>query len=535
MTILLIFIAVVIMTCVLLNNASNKIGMPVLLAFILLGIVFGNNGLIPIKFEDYTFAENLSTVCLIFIMFYGGFGTRWESAKSVAVPAGLLASVGVVLTAGLTGLFCHFVLGWGWAESFLMGAVISSTDAASVFSILRSRKLGLKNNTAPMLEIESGSNDPFSYMLTIIMLSVIEGNASGGQITWMLVAQLVFGVGIGLAIAKIGALALKRINFSTSGFDSLFIFAIALFAYAIPAAVGGNGYLSAYLVGIMLGNAEFPGKKSLVNFFDGVTGLMQVLIFFMLGLLARPAMMHKVILPAIGIFLFLLLIARPAAVGLILSPFRKYNLKQQLCVSFVGLRGASSIVFAIFATVGESVINNDILNIVFCIVLLSISIQGYLLPLVARKLDMIDKDADVMKTFNDFSEETDLHFSEIVITDDNPWKDMMVKDIVKPSNMLFCLLIHPDGSTVVPKGNTTMREGDAVIMCTKAFRSERTLKLIEQPIPKKSKTIGKTIKEVASGGKDQIVLIRRGSENIIPNGNTVLKEGDVLFLNVMGR
>ena len=161
MELLICFIAIIIVICILLNSASNKIGMPVLLAFIVLGIIFGNNGLIPIKFEDYSFAEHISTFALILIMFYGGFGTRWQAAKKVAVPAGLLASLGVILTAGLTGLFCHFVLKWDWIESFLMGSVISSTDAASVFSILRSRKLGLKNNTAPMLEIESGSNDPF--------------------------------------------------------------------------------------------------------------------------------------------------------------------------------------------------------------------------------------------------------------------------------------------------------------------------------------------------------------------------------------
>lgn len=525
------FSAFIILACVLLNNASNKIGMPVLLAFILLGIFFGNTGIINIEARHYTSAENLSTIALIFIMFYGGFGTRWESAKSVAVPAGLLASAGVVLTAGLTGLFCHFVLRWGWVESFLTGSVISSTDAASVFSILRSRKLGLKNHTAPMLEIESGSNDPFSYMLTVLMLSIMNGNASGWNILWMLFSQLFFGAGIGILIAKICTRALRRIKFSTSGFDSLFIFAIALFSYSIPSLVGGNGYLSAYLVGIILGNSQFPGKKNLVNFFDGLTGLMQVMIFFMLGLLARPAMMHKVILPALGIFLFLLLIARPVAVGAILSPFRKYSLKQQLCVSFVGLRGASSIVFAIFATVGNSLINNDILNVVFCIVLLSISLQGFFLPFVARKLDMIDKDSDVMKTFNDFSEETDLNFSEIVISPDNPWKDKMVKDIVKPKNILFCTVIRADGSSIAPRGNTILHEGDTVIMCTKAFKSEKTLKLIEQPVEKDSKFAGKTIKECMTS-KEQVVLIRRAGGNIIPNGNTVIKAGDLLFLNI---
>ena len=534
MALLLCLIAVVVICCVLLNNASNKVGMPVLLAFILLGIVFGNNGLIPIKFEDYSFAEDFCTVALIFIMFYGGFGTRWESAKCVALPAGILASLGVVLTAGLTGLFCHFVLGWGWIESFLMGSVVSSTDAASVFSILRSRKLGLKNNSAPLLEIESGSNDPFSYMLTIIMLSMMKGDFSVGSVAWMFFAQLAFGIGLGLVIAQVSIFAFKRIKFSTSGFDSLFMFAIALFSYALPSAVGGNGYLSAYLVGILLGNSEFPGKRNLVGFFDGLTGLMQVLIFFMLGLLARPAMMHKVILPAIGIFLFMLLVARPLSVGAILTPFRKFGLKQQLLVSFVGLRGAASIVFAIFATVGNDALQNDILNVVFCLVLLSISLQGFFLPRVARRLGQIDDESDVMKTFNDFSEETDLHFSKLVIGADNPWKDRAIKDIGLPKNILFCMLLQPDGTSVVPKGGTVLHEGDSVIMCTKAFRSDTSFRLVEQEVLKGSRLAGKTLQEYSETEKNQVVLIKRGTASIIPNGSTVLHEGDVMYLN-MGR
>ena len=535
MTALICLMAVIIITCVLLNNASLKIGMPVLLAFILLGIVFGNNGLFPVHFEDYSFAENICTVALIFIMFYGGFGTRWESARCVALPAGLLASFGVFLTAGLTGLFCPFALGWGWVESLLMGSVVSSTDAASVFSILRSRKLGLKNNSAPMLEIESGSNDPCSYMLTIIMLSIMTGGGTSvGKVAWMLFSQLAFGAGFGILIAKAGIWALKRIKFPTSGFDSLFILAIALLSYSIPSLVGGNGYLSAYLVGIMLGNANFHGKRNLVSFFDGVTGLMQVLIFFMLGMLARPAMMHKVILPALGIFLFMLLVARPVAVSAILAPFRKYGFKQQALISFVGLRGAASIVFAIFATVDNDVLQNDILNVVFCIVLLSISLQGFLLPLVAKKLGQLDDDADVMKTFNDFSEETDLYFSKIMISEDNPWKGACIKDMGLPRDILFCMLVRPDGTSVVPRGNTVLHEGDSVIMCTKAFRSDASFRLVEQEVSKSSHLAGMTIKEYSESGHNQVVLIKRGGASIIPNGRTVLCEGDVMFLN-MGR
>lgn len=531
MTIPLIFTAIIITVCVLLNNASNRMGIPVLLAFMLFGMAFGNNGLVPVRFEDYSATEDIATVALIFIIFYGGFGTRWQAARSSALPAGLLASAGVVLTAGLTGAFCHYALKWGWLESLLMGSVISSTDAASVFSILRSRKLGLKNNTAPLLEIESGSNDPFSYMLTIIMMTMMDGSIGAGKVVWMLFAQLAFGAGLGVLIAKLCTIALKRIHFSTSGFDSLFMLAAAMFSYAIPSAVGGNGYLGAYIAGIIIGNSDIPGKKNLVGFFDGITGLMQVIVFFLLGLMARPAMMHKVIVPAVGIFLFLLIVARPAAVAIITAPFCKFGLRQQMCISFAGLRGAASIVFAIFATMDNNALSNDILNIVFCIVLLSIGIQGSLLPIVSKKLGMIDSENDVMKTFNDFSEETDLSFSEIAITADNPWRDRKVKDIVKPKNMLFCMVMHPDGSSDVPKGETILKEGDKVIMCSKAYHSEKTLKLAEHTVADKDKFAGRKIRDCDTG-RDQIVLVRRKGCDIIPNGETVLLPGDLLFMNL---
>lgn len=531
LNLLLCFIAFVIVLCVILNNASQKIGMPMLFAFIMLGIILGNFGPHPVKFADYSFAESFSTVALVFIMFYGGFGTRWKTARSAALPAGLLASAGVVVTALLTGLFCHFVFKWDWVESLLMGSVISSTDAASVFSILRSHKLGLKNNLSPMLEIESGSNDPFSYMLTAVMISLLNGTNTGfGGITWMLFAQIAFGAGLGFLIGRLGIYAMKHINFSTSGFDSLFIFATALFAFGLPSLIGGNGYLSTYIVGLMLGNSDIKGKKSLVNFFDGLTGLMQVLIFFMLGLLARPEQMTKVIMPAALIFLFLMLVARPLAVFPILSSFRKYPFRQQAFVSFVGLRGASSIVFAIFATISEGVIQNDILNIVFCIVLLSISLQGYLLPFVARKLDIIDKHSDVMTTFTDFSEETDLIFSQIEIHDGDSWDGRKVSELSLPRHILICKLIHADGTSAIPDGNTMLNHGDTAIICTQAYLGEYTLTLAEKDISAGSRLCGMTIREY-SPSEGQIVLIRRNGANIIPGGDTVLQAGDHIYYN----
>ena len=522
----LILIVVVILTCILLNNVSVRIGVPTLLAFIVLGIVFGNVGAIPVYLDNHSFARDVCSVALLFIMFYGGFGTRWETVKPVVRESVLLATLGVVMTAGLTGLFCHFALRWGWAESFLLGSVVSSTDAASVFSILRGKKLGLKNNTAPMLEMESGSNDPAAYMLTAIMISVVNGTASGWSLAWAVFAQIVFGAGLGWAIAKAASWALRRMRFPTEGFDTLFIFAVAIASYAVPDVLGGNGYLSAYIVGMMLGNEEFRGKKSLVGFFDGLTGLMQVLIFFLLGLLARPAMLHKAVLPALAISAFMLLVARPAAVFSLLTPFRKYPARQQCLVSFVGLRGAASIVFAIMAFTGVGNLNNDLFSIVFCIVLISISLQGSLIPRVAGKLDMLDAGDNVMRTFNDYSEGTDMQFGSIDIVPGSNWSGKMVKNLGLPRNMLIALVIRGE-ERITAHGDTVLQAGDRVILVMKTFEDTETF-LLEKTVGKGGRRDGHAISEFDSDGL--VLLIRRGEEEIIPHGDTVLQSGDVLVI-----
>lgn len=527
----LILIAVVILTCIWLNTLSSRIGVPALLAFMLLGMLFANNGLWPVRFDNYDFAKETCTVALIFIMFYGGFGTRWESVKPVVRESILLASVGVLATAALVGLFCHYVLHWALLESLLFGAVMGSTDAASVFSILRSKRLGLRNNTAPMLEMESGSNDPAAYMLTVILLSVMNGSASGGGIVWNVFAQIVFGGLGGLVIAWLAALGFRHIPYFASGFDSLYIFAVAIAAYAFPTMIGGNGYLSAYIVGIILGNEEFNNKKSLVSFFDGFTGLMQVLIFFLLGLLAHPAQMHKAVLPAIAIFLFMLLVARPAAVFGILTPFRKYGIKQQALISFVGLRGAASIVFAIMAMVSPAFLEHDIFNVVFVVVLLSIGLQGSLIPWVAHKLDMIDPNADIMKTFNDYSGGTDMLFGRVPVTTDSAWAGREIRTLGLPRNLLIALVMR-NGERILPRGSTVLQPGDEVITMTRGFEDTDTF-LIEKKVKVDSRRVGSRIADYP--GKGLVVMVRRGEENIIPNGDTVLQAGDKLVILNLGQ
>lgn len=520
---------VIVLLCVLLNKLSGKIGVPMLLAFILLGMVFGTDGLFQIEFDNYVAAERICSVALIFIMFYGGFGTKWSEARPVACKALLLSTLGVVLTAGLTGLFCFWALHIGLLESMLIGAVVSSTDAASVFSILRSKKLGLKYNTASLLEVESGSNDPCSYMLTVIILSVMGGGTSAGSIAYMVFAQFVYGAAMGAAIACGVLFVLRRVRFETAGFDMVFVIGIALLAYALPTLVGGNGYLSVYIVGIVVGNGNIQGKQSLIHFFDGLTGLMQMLVFFLLGLLATPSDMAPILVPAIMIALFITFVARPLAVFSILSPAR-CRVSQQLLVSFAGLRGAASIVFAIIAMVDDAYMQNDVFHIVFCIVLFSILFQGSFMPTVAKRLGMFDADEDILKTFNDYSNESSLHFIKLQIAPGHPWEGRAVRELNLPPETLLVMVLR-NQSPIVPNGSTVMMRGDVAVLGGSAFVDSPVARIQEQTILKNSKWVNRTVADFSTDPKELVLMIRRGDRIIIPHGNTVIQAHDVIVID----
>lgn len=526
----ILLVAVVILACVICNRISHIFGVPMLLIFILLGMFFGSDGVIRIEFDDFKMTEQICSIALIFIMFYGGFGTKWSAAKPIVGRAILLSTAGVVLTAGLVGVFCHFVLKISFMESFLIGSLISSTDAASVFSILRSKRLNLKYHTASLLEVESGSNDPCSYMLTVIMLTIMGGSdTSAGSILYSLIAQIVFGLGVGAVIAYITAWILKNFKFSTEGFDTVFVFGMVLLSYAVPAAIGGNGYLSAYIFGIYLGNCKLKNKKSVVHFFDGVTGLMQMLLFFLLGLLSFPSELPKVAGVGLTVALFLTFVARPLAIFILLSPF-KCRINQQLFVSAAGLRGAASIVFAIMATTSSAVTHHDVFHIVFFIVLFSILIQGTLLPFIAKKMDMIDEKEDVLKTFTDYTEEVPIQFIEFPVKKNHPWAGSMVKEILLPPETLLVQIRQKDNRMITPDGNTVLNEGDRLVLSAKANRVAKDVQLTEILLEKANDWIGKQLSEIRLEKGKLVVMVQRGEEIVIPNGRTVLKEGDVLVL-----
>ncbi len=530
---LMIICSLVLLICITSTKILYKFGVPILLIFIVLGMLFGSDGIVGIYFDNYELASDICSIALIFIMFYGGFGTNWKMAKPIAVQSILMSSLGVVITAGLTGLFSSIVFKTSLLEGLLIGSVIASTDAAAVFAILRSQKLNLKGSIASILEIESGSNDPFAYMLTIIILGLMS-NQGYGSIVPMLLNQIIVGILASIVLAKLSVYLLRNVMFEIEGFYPIFITAIAILAYSLSEYFGGNGYLSVYITGIIIGNSKIPHKKSIFQFFDGVSWLMQILLFFLLGLLAFPSQMPSVMFKGISISIFMILISRPIATFSILSWF-KVPIKEQLFISWVGIRGAASIVFAIFAVTYDVHINYDIFHIIFFIALFSVSVQGTLIPKVARKLDLIDDDQSVLKTFNDYKENKSTKLIEFTISENSPIANKSIMDSNIPEDILV-VMIKRKGDVLVPNGSTVILPGDTLVLSGNTlanfeyYKEGKSTNLVEISVNSDSSIANKSIKDSNINKDILIVMIKRNDKVIVPNGNTVIKPKDILVV-----
>ncbi len=521
MTVVLLLVAAVILLCVLAEKFSGKFGMPALILFMFIGMLFGSDGFFKIPFSDYKLAENVCSIALLFIMFYGGFNLKWELAKDVAVRSVLLSTLGVAVTAVVTALFVKLILCYTWPESFLVGAVLGSTDAASVFAILRQKKLNLKDGTASLLE--SGSNDPMAYMLTFIALGIIFSGRSE-HILVRIFLQLVVGslTGVGLAVLTIRLMT--KTNLVSDGLDTIFMIAMVLICYGLSQLLGGNAYLSVYIMGVIIGNGPIKSKATLIPFFDGLTTLAQILIFFLLGLLTIPHEMSNVIFTAIVVTAILTAVARPVAVFLLLKPFH-CTTRQCLLVSWAGLRGASSSVFAIVAVAGGVVMPHNLFHIVFMVSLFSVAIQGTLLPGIAEKLDMIDEEADVRKTFNDYQEEASITLIRMYIPKGHNWENKLIKEVHFPTGSL-ALMIKRNHETIITKGNTLILAGDSIILSAPAYNPSGNELLDEIFIDRYHPWCNRTIADLKLASDELIAMIMRGEESLIPDGKTRILEGD---------
>ncbi len=529
----MIICGLVLLMCITSTKILYRFGVPILLVFIVFGMLFGPDGLVGIEFNDYQLASKISTVALIFIMFYGGFGTNWEMARPVAIQSVFLSTLGVIFTAGLTGLFCFFVFKTTLLEGLLIGSIVGSTDAASVFAILRSQKLNLRGSIASMLELESGSNDPCAYMLTVIILGLMSGNGYS-NILPMVLKQVIVGVVISVVLAKLSVFLLRHAKFEIEGFYPIFITAIAVLSYSLSEYFSGNGYLSVYITGIIIGNSKIPHKKSIFQFFDGISWIMQIMLFFLLGLIAFPSKIPSVMIKGISISIFMIFVARPVAIFSILYWF-KVPLKEKVFISWVGIRGAASIVFAIFAGTYGVTINNDIFHIIFFIALFSVAVQGTIIPRMAKRLDLIDNEESVLRTFNDYKEDKSTRLIEFTIDEHNAIANKTIMDANIPEDILV-VMIKRDGDVFVPNGSTEILPKDILVLSGNKlkhfneYKEEKSTTLTEFSIETKSSLINKTIKDANIPYDVLIVMIKREGEVIVPNGNTVILPEDILVV-----
>ena len=519
-----LIIGVILILALLAIRLSNKHGIPALLLFIVLGMGFGVLGL---KFENFEFADGLATVALMVIMFYGGFGTNWNMARPVAREAIILSSLGVVTTALLTGLFCHFVLGFSMLEGMLIGSIVGSTDYASVSNILRSKNLNLKYNSASLLELESGSNDPTAYTMTMVFLSIIMGTEL--SIPVLILSQVALGLLVGFVFAWLFGKYLRSMSAQADGLSAVLMAAAMLITYAVTSLLGGNGYLALYILGIRLGNMEFRDKREVVFFFDGFSEIMQIALFFVLGLLSDFNKFLHAFPVALAIMLFMTILARPLSVWGLMLPF-KLKRNQLNMLSLAGIRGAAAIAFAILVINSKVPFSIDIYHIVFGICVLSSLVQGSLMPPASRKLDMLDPNDTVLNTFNYYQDKAEVGFLETQI---HPGSDLVGKQ-VKDLRLEFDFIvakIERDGHTVVPRGHVVLQENDRIVLGGERHFDQTGHDLTEFTIPHGHKFTNQTVKDLALPSDTLIVMVqRRGGEIIVPLGDTQLMEGDKVIL-----
>ncbi len=521
---LLILCAGIMILCIVFSKLSVRIGMPALVVFLLLGMAFGSDGFFQIHFDDYALAENVSYLALIFIMFYGGFCLNLKAARPFVAQASLLATAGIVISALALAAICHALLPFSWLESFLIASVLASTDAASVFSILRMKKLNLKAGLAPILEMESGSNDPFAYLLTMIALSLLSGSET--SIFFLSLQQILLGIGSGILIAGCTLLVFRFLKIKESGLNSILLAAFVILAYAFASLIKGNGFLSVYLCGVILGNCKLPQKAEQIHFFDSISSMMQIVLFFMLGLLSFPSQLPDAIFSAVIIFLALTFFARPIAVFLCLIPF-SLSIKEKLFLSWCGLRGAASIVFAIVAVLSPAYTDFDIFHIVMIVSLLSITLQGMLLPKAAKWLNVIDESNDTSRTFNDYLEETAMQLIHVQISRHHPWIDKTLQEIEMPPEMI-AVLLKRGNEAFVPDGATKLLYHDHLVLVTTNRENGIQLEMEEIPLSKHKQWIGSPLADMDTA-KFLIILIRRNDDYFVPDGTTILQSGDVLI------
>ncbi|MCL2003331.1 MAG: potassium/proton antiporter [Oscillospiraceae bacterium] len=464
---LIFVLGIILVIAVLSCKATKRAGLPILVGFIFIGILIGR----WFGFADVSYAERICNFALLLIIFTGGFQTNFAAAKPVLGVSVLLSAVGTVLTAGLAGVFAYFVLGLEFYEAMLLGAVLSCTDAASVFSILRSKKLSLKNNLDSALQIESGSNDPTAYMLTVVLISMASGGSQ--NVPLLLAMQIIVGAAAGFLGAKLGQLIINKLNLDIEGLYAVLLTGVAFFIYGAAAQFGGNGFLAVYIGGIILGNSPLIRKRILAGLFGAFSMIAQVALFIVLGILFVPSTFLAVVLNGLLFALFLFFVARPIAVFVLMKPFGR-SLREIGLVSWAGFRGASSIVFATYLLSAGLPYGEYVFSVVFFVCMLSVILQGSLIAPVAKALKVLSPEKRVLKTFTEYTAEIQQELLEVTVPFGSVVCGKAILELGLPED-LYILMIRREGRTIAPIQSTVIQEND--ILAIAGGDKEKLLKL----------------------------------------------------------
>ena len=459
----LLFFSILLIACIVSSKVSDRFGIPSLVVFLAVGMLAGSDGLLGLYFDNRQIAQDVGTIALIFILYAGGLDTNLKSIRPVMINGIILATLGVVLTAGAIAVLVKYLLGLDWLEALLFGSIISSTDAAAVFAILGAKEISLRNNIRPLLELESGSNDPMAIFLTLTMIQIISVATvpSVPDVALTLVKQFLLGglMGYMFGVALPGLF--NRLRLEYWGLYPVFSMAWVLLLYVLAGKIGGNGFLAVYIAGMFINKKEFAHKKNLIGFHDGIAWTMQIVIFLTLGLLVNPSQLPAVALAGVAIAFWIMFVARPMGVFLSLL-FSRYSVKEKMFISWVGLRGVVPIVLATYPFGANLPHSELIFNTIFFVVFISIIIQGMTLEKAAQKCGVKEEVAaeevemSNLPIFYHTLRQYTIRFGSEIIGKN-------LAELELPSDFLV-LLVKRKGEYVKPTGSSVFEEGDLLLI-----------------------------------------------------------------------
>jgi potassium/hydrogen antiporter len=463
---ILLVVSVLLLLSVIASKASGGLGVPALLLFLSIGMLAGSDGPGGIYFDDPWLTQLIGVMALTFILFDGGLATEWKVVRPVMVEGVLLSSLGVLITASLVGFFVYLVLDFSLLQGLLLGAIVSSTDAAAVFSVLRSKSVQLKGDLEPLLELESGSNDPMAVFLTVGLTQMVVGNLESlASLVPMFFWQMAVGGALGYLFGKGMAIFMTRVRLAYEGLYPVLTIALVLFTYGVTTYLGGNGFLAAYLSGLVMRRHDFLHRRSLMRFHDGLAWLMQIAMFLTLGLLVFPTRVVPITGIGILIAVFLMFVARPVSVFISLS-LSRLTVREKLMVSWVGLRGAAPIILATFPLLFGLPQADMIFHLVFFIVLTSVLLQGTLIPYVAKLLKV---DSPMSPERPPYplnlapARSPNSELVEVVVNQGSYVVGKQILDLGLPHGALI-VLINKGGEFHVPSGGTVLEAGDRMLV-----------------------------------------------------------------------